>query len=243
MKLTRYGDLEWETRASSSSVGAPDGPPDRPRRATERKVLARGEPQQPGYFEMSVSRYPEAKDYKRHRHVIDQVRLTLAGRSPWAPDRATDVGGILYVPAGTYYGPYTRPAGVELLALQFAAGQGAPFEDGPVDAGDAPSRFTTPIELYPSAFPWAESGPGSRFRGLASFGTDGTSLSMISVTDGATYALAPQQRMLLFVTSGTGLVEGQRVSGRDAVVMLPGESAEIISDDGVEILCIGLPAC
>jgi hypothetical protein len=245
MRLTRYADLEWSRRATAVSVGAPDGAANRPRPASQIKVLARGEPGLPGYFEMVVSRYPEAKEYKRHRHIVDQIRYTLAGSSPWAPDRATEEGGLLYVPAHTYYGPYVRPAGVELMAVQFAAGRDQPFEENSVpperDTGRPPTRFTVPIELRPDAFPWRAAGTGVRTKEIIRVGTDGTALSMVGVADGGRHRLVAGQRTLGFVLGGAGAVGGRPVAERDGLYFDSGEEAEVSSDLELQLLLIALP--
>jgi hypothetical protein len=245
MRVTRYAELEWSRRATAVSVGAPDGAANRSRPASQIKVLQRGEPGLPGFFEMVVSRYPEAKDYKRHRHIVDQIRYTLTGSSPWAPDRATDEGALLYVPAHTYYGPYVRPAGVELMAVQFATGHDQPFEENSVpperDTGNPPMRFTVPIELRPDAFPWRVTGPGVRTKDIIRVGTQGTALSMIGVADGGRYPLVADQRTLAFATHGSGTVGGQPVSERDGLYLDSGEEVEVASDDGLDLLLIGLP--
>jgi hypothetical protein len=244
MKLTHYAELGWTTRGTARSPGAPDGSAGRPRPATQVKLLQRGEAGRPGYFEMTVSRYPEAKDYKRHRHIIDQIRLTLAGSSPWEPDRATATGDLLYVPAHTYYGPYVRPAGVELLAVQFAAGPDQPFEENSVDpatdTGRAPTRFTVPIEVRPAGFPWVPVAPGVRVKEFARFGSGGTALSMLSVSAGGSRDIPTGQRTLLFVTKGTGRIGGNDVSERDGLFLAAGERADAGSEDELELLVIEL---
>lgn len=245
MRVTRYAELDWSRRATAVSVGAPGGAANRARPASQIKVLQRGEPGLPGFFEMVVSRYPEAKDYKRHRHIVDQIRYTLAGSSPWAPDRATEEGDLLYVPAHTYYGPYVRPAGVELMAVQFATGHDQPFEENSVpperDTGNPPMRFTVPIELRPDAFPWRVTAPGVRTKDIIRVGTQGTALSMVGVADGGRHPFVSGQRTLGFAIRGTGTVGGHDVAERDGLYLDPGEEAEVTSDLGLELLFIGLP--
>jgi hypothetical protein len=129
MQVARYAEIEWTT--------GPDGveSPRSQTAATERrpktlfKPLFRGTPGQPNHFDMIVAAYHAPKYYPRHRHDIDQLRLTLCGVSPWAPGMETPVGSIVYIPAGTYYGPYERPAGLELFAVQFEGANQAPFVD------------------------------------------------------------------------------------------------------------------
>jgi hypothetical protein len=245
VRLTRYDDVPWQTR-SKASQGAPvgGGGTDRPRAGTQIKPLHQGERGRPGYYEMVVSRYPAAKPYRRHRHAVDQLRYTLAGESPWEPGRATGVGSLLYVPAGTYYGPYERPAGVELMAVQFEGADRTPFEDGPV--GDdrfppGPSRFSTAIELNPAAFAWQEIGSGARVKELATFTERRTRLAMLALGPDGRHECTATQRTLLFVTAGSGAVDGRPVRERDAVALEVGESIELSTPAAVELLVLGLP--
>lgn len=123
MRLTRYRDLDWVTR--------PDmGGDSRPKEMKTRfKLLHRGTPGEPGHFEMVVTTYPMPKSVKRHRHDTDQYRYSLKGTSPWAPGMETPEGSLLFVPGGTHYGPYERPAGIELLQVEFEGVGGSPFVD------------------------------------------------------------------------------------------------------------------
>jgi hypothetical protein len=124
VQLTRYDDLEWVTRRALS---------DRDGRSAEQKtrakVLHRGNPGEPGHFEMSITTYSVPKKVERHRHDTDQFRLSLQGESPWAPGHVTPPGALLFVPSGTPYGPYERPVGIELLQVEFEGADGAPFAD------------------------------------------------------------------------------------------------------------------
>ncbi len=124
MQVTRYDDLEWAPRRALS---------DRDGRSASQKTLAkvlhRGIPGEPGHFEMSVTTYSVPKTVERHRHDTDQFRLSLHGESPWAPGHVTPPGGLLFIPSGTPYGPYERPAGIELLQVEFEGADGAPFAD------------------------------------------------------------------------------------------------------------------
>jgi hypothetical protein len=128
MRVAHYAEIEWTT--GPDGVESPRG-----QTATERrpktlfKTLFRGTPGQPNHFDMIVSAYHAPKYYPRHRHDIDQLRLTLVGVSPYAPGLETPVGSLHYIPAGTYYGPYERPSGLELFAVQFEGANQAPFVD------------------------------------------------------------------------------------------------------------------
>lgn len=132
MQIARYAEIPWTShpdlrggaRSTSNEGGTVQSKP-----KTLYKPLFRGTPGQPNHFEMVVSEYHAPKYYPRHRHDIDQLRLTLRGESPWGPGMVTPVGSLVYIPAGTYYGPYERPAGVELFAVQFEGANQAPFVD------------------------------------------------------------------------------------------------------------------
>jgi hypothetical protein len=129
MQVARYADIEWTSTLDGieSSRGPNVGTVERPK--TLNRVLFKGTPGQPNHFEMVVATYDAPKFYPKHRHDIDQLRLTLRGVSPWAPGMETPVGSLVYIPAGTFYGPYERPGDVELMAVQFEGANGAPFVD------------------------------------------------------------------------------------------------------------------
>jgi hypothetical protein len=94
--------------------------------------LFKGDPAQPGNFEMVVLRSPRndaSIHFPRHRHDFDQVRLTLAGNPAWAPKRQVPPGHIVYTAAGTFYGPYDRFADEEQLHIQFESANHARFLD------------------------------------------------------------------------------------------------------------------
>jgi hypothetical protein len=122
--VTRYTEVDWTTR--------PDLGGDDARAAADKTRIKRlhlGSPDRPVHFEMAVTTYPVPKSVKRHRHDTAQFRYTLAGTSPWAPGHETPEGGLLFIPAGTPYGPYERPVDVELLQVEFEGVAGSPFVD------------------------------------------------------------------------------------------------------------------
>jgi hypothetical protein len=125
MKVVRYADIEWTSHPDlrGGSVATQQSP------KTLYKPLFKGTPGEPNHFEMVVSTYTAPKFYPRHRHDIDQLRWTLRGVSPWAPGMETPESSLIYIPAGTFYGPYERPAGIELMAIQFEGANQAPFVD------------------------------------------------------------------------------------------------------------------
>jgi hypothetical protein len=126
MRIAHYQDIPW--RPFPELRGSPQAGSPRPQ-TTLYKPLHKGTPGQPGHFEMAVYTYHGPKHYPRHRHDFDQIRYTLAGSSPWCPEHATPVGSIHYVPAGTWYGPYDREPGLEILFVQFQGAGCGPFVD------------------------------------------------------------------------------------------------------------------
>jgi hypothetical protein len=237
MQLTRDADVDWTPRAGGRAQA---GSTHRP---TEIKLLHVGDPAKPGNFEMVVARYPAPRDYPEHRHNIDQLRYTLVGASPWAPGRATPEGSLVYIPSGTFYGPYTRQAGIELMAVQFEGASGVRFSgDEASQAGPSPDpRFTTPIEMHPRSFAWLAIAPGVQLKELGTFTERGVRIAQLAVADGGSHQLTVDQATLLFVTSGDGRIEGQAIAARDGIRLEAGESAVIDATSRVEILVLGLP--
>lgn len=238
MRLTRYSEIDWTPRTGGRPA---EGGDERPK--TEIKLLHIGDPGKRGNFEMVVARYPAPKDYPEHRHTIDQIRYSLVGRSPWAPGRETPEGSLIYIPAGTRYGPYVRGAGIELMAVQFEGSSGTTFsgdessQEGPF--GEA--RFTTPIEMHPRSFSWIEIEPGVELKELATFSERQVRIAMLAVENGATYDLSVDQPTLLFVTSGTGRIEDRELETRDGVRLDADETVAIGAASRIEILLLGLP--
>src|SRR5262245_10175714 len=123
MRLTRYRELDWTTRPAMGDDGRPKD------KRTQFKLLHKGAPGQPVHFEAVVTTYPMPKSVKRHRHDTDQYRYSLKGTSPWEPGKETLEGSLLFIPAGTLYGPYERPTGIELLQVEFEGAGRSPFVD------------------------------------------------------------------------------------------------------------------
>jgi hypothetical protein len=238
MRLTRYSETEWTPRA-----GGRPGPAGATRRPTEIKLLHVGDPGKPGNFEMVVARYPAPREYPVHRHNIDQLRYTLVGSSPWAPGRETPEGSLVYIPSGTHYGPYVRQAGIELMAVQFEGPSRAPFSgDESSQAGPFPEpRFTTAIEMHPAAFAWIDVAAGVQLKELGTFSERQVRIAHLAVEGGALYDLTVDQACLLFVTSGSGQIDGHEIESRDGVRLDSGESVAIGATSRVEILLLGLP--
>jgi hypothetical protein len=234
MEIARSSEIDWAERSGGRATAGQS--------RTLIKLLHAGAPGAPGNFEMVLARYPAPRDYPEHRHSVDQVRLTLVGTSPWAPGRATPEGSVVYIPGGTSYGPYTRPAGIELMAVQFEAAGGIAFageassQEGPFPA----PRFSTPIELHPAAFAWSSPAPGVSVKEMAVLGEGGVRIAAIRLEHGAAWPVEVDQATLLFVTAGSGTAGGAPVSERDAVRLASGESCTIAGAPGVEVFVLGL---
>ncbi len=91
-----------------------------------RRLLS-GDPDGPSNFEASLT--TAGADYytPRHRHTFDQVRLALRGTFNWAARQDLQVGEVLYVPEGTWYGPQHGSDTSLVLLLQYGGAGGAGF--------------------------------------------------------------------------------------------------------------------
>lgn len=67
----------------------------------------------------------------RRRNNFEELRLALRGDREYAPGRVQPAGGLLYVPEGCYYGPYSERAApgtvAATLVLQFGGSSGAGY--------------------------------------------------------------------------------------------------------------------
>src|SRR5713226_6862004 len=133
MRVAKSGDIPWTRTIGPRSGGNySDDVPEEQRQGGRQKTLFKGEKWTRGNFEMVVLRTvktEQVRHYPRHRHDFDQLRLTLVGTSEWAPGYITPVGHIIYMSAGTFYGPYDRQEGDEQLHIQFQGANGALFVD------------------------------------------------------------------------------------------------------------------
>lgn len=250
MQVTRYAEVPWTARAAPSphvraetASGADAGGAARKPRTLYR-LLGAGTPGDLNQFEMVVSEYHAPKEYGRHRHDVDQLRLTLRGLSPWAPGQATPVGSLVYIPAGTYYGPYVRPAGVELFAVQFESASQDPL--AAFDALSEAERETGsrgPFAIDPAAFPWRDAGSGARTKGLGSFAGLGTRLALVEIDAGSAHTVSAEgQTTLLFVLAGAGSADGQAIGERDGIKLAAGEEVSLAaSTRRLEVFALGLP--
>jgi hypothetical protein len=134
MRVTKYAEQPWIRSIGSRTGGDAewDKLPEDKKPGGRMRQLFKGEAGQPGNFEMVVSWSAPTemvRHYPRHRHDFDQLRLTLSGNPSWTPGNVTPEGCIVYMAAGTYYGPYDRQENEEQLHIQFAGANGAPFVD------------------------------------------------------------------------------------------------------------------
>src|SRR4051812_41493253 len=129
MRVAKYAEIPWTRTIGSRGNGNyntnyddPSIPEDQ-KPGGRQKTLFSGEKGQPGNFEMVVLRTVRTeavRHYPRHRHDFDQLRMTLLGLPEWAPGFITPEGCVIYMAAGTHYGPYDRQEGEEQLHIQFA---------------------------------------------------------------------------------------------------------------------------
>ena len=129
MQVAKYDSIPWSISPGTRGGGKKTSEDmSKGEEGFKYKRLFTGAPGEPGNFEMVVLR-TEATDnlkhYPRHRHAFEQVRLTLAGKPDWTPGSVSPEGWVIYMGAGTYYGPYERQGGHEQLHLQFQ-GVGCP---------------------------------------------------------------------------------------------------------------------
>jgi hypothetical protein len=124
MQIAKYDEVPWSrtigSRGGGSVTYAEAAPGKKP--GNKFKRLFVGESGQPGNFEVAISSTvasDEVKHYPRHHHIFDQFRMTLVGEPTWTPKTKTPEGWMIYVGAGTWYGPYDRQAGHEQLHLQY----------------------------------------------------------------------------------------------------------------------------
>jgi hypothetical protein len=105
-------------------------------------------------------------------------------------------------------------------------------------------RYSGPIIIDPNSFRWKSSGaaPGVERRHLGTFTERGTWAEMVRLRPGVRWTLvAENARKLLFLCSGRGSADGERLSAHSAIQIDPGERVEIASADAIEALMFGLP--
>jgi hypothetical protein len=131
MQVAKYEEIPWSFSPGTRGGGKTTS--DKMAKGQEGfkyRRLFTGSIGEPGNFEMVVLRTDATEDlkhYPRHKHAFDQVRLTLAGKPDWSPGSITPEGWVIYMGAGTYYGPYDRQGGHEQLHIQFEGAGCPPF--------------------------------------------------------------------------------------------------------------------
>jgi len=105
-------------------------------------------------------------------------------------------------------------------------------------------RYSGPIIINPSSFGWVPF-PNARDvqrKHLGAFTERGTWTEMVRLETGAHWRLtADDARRLVFILSGTGSIEGARLSAYSSIQIDPGDVAEIACEDATEALVFGLP--
>jgi len=131
MQIAKYDEIPWAVSPGTRGGGSMTSDNiSKGQEGFKYRQLFTGTPGEQGNFEMVVLRTESKenpKHYPRHRHAFDQVRLTLAGEADWTPGSVTPEGWVIYMGAGTNYGPYDRQAGHEQLHIQFQGAGCPPF--------------------------------------------------------------------------------------------------------------------
>jgi len=126
MRVAKYEQIPWTRTIGSRSGGNynDESLPEEKRPGGRQRTLFKGKDGEPGNFEMVVlhtARSEVVRNYPRHRHTFDQMRVTLSGEPQWTPGNVTPVGWVIYMCAGCFYGPYQRQEDEDQLHIQFEA--------------------------------------------------------------------------------------------------------------------------
>ncbi len=132
MQISTYDKIPWSVSPGTRGGGnaTSETLKSKGQEGFKYKRLFTGAVGKPGNFEMVVLRTESTSDvkhYPRHKHAFEQMRLTLKGEPDWTPGSVTPEGWVIYMGAGTPYGPYERQAGHEQLHVQFAGAGCPPF--------------------------------------------------------------------------------------------------------------------
>jgi hypothetical protein len=106
----------------------------------------------------------------------------------------------------------------------------------------APPVYKTPIVMRPDALPWlASAEEGVAIRRVGMFPHRGLSVNAWRIEPGARHQI-PAERVLrlLFVTQGGGAMNGEEVRRWSAVRLAPGERADVIAGNRLEMLEIAV---
>ncbi|KUJ11907.1 uncharacterized protein LY89DRAFT_653420 [Mollisia scopiformis] len=104
-------------------------------------------------------------------------------------------------------------------------------------------RYAGPVLVKPQNFGWVRKGEGVSKKVLGVFTERETRAEMWKVEDGGRFEAkaAEDALQLLFVTKGSGQVDGEELDRESAVRLVPGEEAVISSNRGMEILKLVIP--
>jgi hypothetical protein len=104
-------------------------------------------------------------------------------------------------------------------------------------------RYSGPIMIDPDSFGWVpcRDAPGAERKPLGTFTERGTFAEIVRLQPGARWSAQTDATQLLFVLSGTGSAGGAKLTPHSAVKVDPGERAEFLCDEAMEILIFGLP--
>jgi hypothetical protein len=104
-------------------------------------------------------------------------------------------------------------------------------------------RYEEPIRMKPVGFDWVPAGePGVAKKLLGAFSERGCTLSMLKLEAAATARLAPHGASQIgFVVEGEGRADGEALRKYTAFGFDPGETVELDSAAGMELLLVGLP--
>ena len=104
-------------------------------------------------------------------------------------------------------------------------------------------RFKAPIIVRPDGFAWRPEAewPGVSTKRLAVFPERGLELCLLAIEPGATWWFGPRrERLLVFVRSGDGRLQGEHYETWSAARIEPGEAVEIAGGAPTEVLVIAL---
>lgn len=93
----------------------------------DNRTLLKGRQGSPGNYKLNVSHAVTEWKTPRHTHVFDQIRFPLEGEFVYGKDKVLKAGQVAYFPAGVYYGPQIRRAGLKLVLAQFGTTTGGGF--------------------------------------------------------------------------------------------------------------------
>jgi hypothetical protein len=103
------------------------------------------------------------------------------------------------------------------------------------------TRYSVPIEIIPEHFAWAPVAPHAWVREFVLFPERRTRAWQLAVGRGGTLQVVADQVTLLFVSAGSGSVDGVAVGERDSVRLDSGDTIEVAADERIELFGLDLP--